>query len=316
MSASKPRVACWLAGAAALIFCSSAGAFESSELQGTAWRLTKIMFMNDQIDEPAEGVRYTLEFNADGDATLEADCARGTGTWTSESAGQLQFGPIAATLALCPSGSLSETYLNQMPWVRSYVLKDGHLFLATMADGSIIEFAPMSDVVASVLGEAIRTREPGELQAAILTPLLERYASEHDIAPEPSEIDRFVTQLKQGLEADGLTAEQDLTADEAAEVAAMRRDMARGMISQWKINRALYRRYGGRVAFQQLGPEPIDAYRQFLRNAQQAGEFSIEDPALAKAFWRYFDDESRHSFFEAGTEDSVFVAPPWEARVD
>jgi hypothetical protein len=203
-----------------------------------------------------------------------------------------------------------------MPWVRSYVLKDGHLFLATMADGSIIEFAPMSDVVASVLGEAIRTREPGELQAAILTPLLERYASEHDIAPEPSEIDRFVTQLKQGLEADGLTAEQDLTADEAAEVAAMRRDMARGMISQWKINRALYRRYGGRVAFQQLGPEPIDAYRQFLRNAQQAGEFSIEDPALAKAFWRYFDDESRHSFFEAGTEDSVFVTPPWEARVD
>jgi len=25
-------------------------------------------------------------------------------------------------------------------WVRSYVLEGGHLFLATMADGSIIEF--------------------------------------------------------------------------------------------------------------------------------------------------------------------------------
>jgi hypothetical protein len=29
--------------------------------------------------------------------------------------------------------------------VRSYVMKDGHLFLATMADGSIIEFEPVSD---------------------------------------------------------------------------------------------------------------------------------------------------------------------------
>jgi hypothetical protein len=31
----------------------------------------------------------------------------------------------------------------QFPWVRSYVTKDGGLFLATMADGSIIEFEPM-----------------------------------------------------------------------------------------------------------------------------------------------------------------------------
>jgi len=74
---------------------------------------------------------------------VRADCNLGTGSWTSESAGQLQFGEIAATQALCPPGSLHDRYMAQFPWVRSYVTKDGGLFLATMADGSIIEFEPM-----------------------------------------------------------------------------------------------------------------------------------------------------------------------------
>lgn len=74
---------------------------------------------------------------------VHADCNLGTGSWTSESAGQLQFGLIAVTHALCPPDSLHDSYMAQFPWVRSYVMKDGHLFLATMADGSIIEFEPM-----------------------------------------------------------------------------------------------------------------------------------------------------------------------------
>jgi hypothetical protein len=38
---------------------------------------------------------------------------------------------------------LHDRYLAQFPWVRSYVMKDGRLFLATMADGSIVEFEPV-----------------------------------------------------------------------------------------------------------------------------------------------------------------------------
>ena len=44
----------------------------------------------------------------------------------------------------------------------------------------------------------------------------------------------------------------------------MRRDTARAMIRQWKLNSAVYRRYGGRIIHQQLGPEPLDAYRKYL----------------------------------------------------
>jgi para-nitrobenzyl esterase len=74
-----------------------------------------------------------------------ADCNRGKGSWASESDSQLQFGPIAATRAMCQPESLHDRYLSQFEWVRSYVMRDGHLFLATMADGSIIEFEPMGD---------------------------------------------------------------------------------------------------------------------------------------------------------------------------
>ena len=115
----------------------------ASELAGTSWRLVKIMGMDDSVDEPEDRSLYTLEFGADGRAAMRADCNRGMGSWSSESPGQLQFGVIASTMAMCPPESLSDKYLAQFEWVRSYVMKDGHLYLATMADGSIIEFEPL-----------------------------------------------------------------------------------------------------------------------------------------------------------------------------
>ena len=114
----------------------------ATELAGTSWWLVKIMSMDDSTAVPDDPSQYTLAFGTDRTASLLADCNRGTGSWTSESAGQLQFGPIAATRAMCPPGSLHDNYLAQLPWVRSYMMQDGHLFLATMADGSIIEFEP------------------------------------------------------------------------------------------------------------------------------------------------------------------------------
>lgn len=112
-------------------------------LAGTGWRLVEIVSMDDRVYMPDERSRYTLEILADGSMRLRADCNYGTGSWTSAYPGQLLFGEIAATRALCPPGSLHDRYLAQFQWVRSYVMKDGHLYLATMADGSISEFEPI-----------------------------------------------------------------------------------------------------------------------------------------------------------------------------
>jgi heat shock protein HslJ len=288
------------------------------KLAGTSWRLVKIMSMDDSVHEPDDPSKYTLDFRADGTAAILADCNRGTGTWTSASAAQLQFGPIAATKALCPPGSLSEWYLAQFQWVRSYVMENGHLYLATMADGSIIELAPMElPLAATVLGEEVRTSDAKEMQRIVLTRLFDRYAEEEGIEVTEAEIDTYVDNLRRGMRAPGLTAEDDLTPEEAAEVEQMHRDMGRAMIRQWKLNRALYRQYGGRILFQQLGPEPLDAYRQYLEERQAAGDFAIHEKTSAYTFWRYFTDESMHSFYESGSEEEAraFATPPWERKV-
>lgn len=112
-------------------------------LAGTAWRLVQIMSMDDRVDVPDDRSRYTLQFNADGSMRVHTDGKFGKGSWASASAGHLLFGQIAATRTTCSPGSLHDRYMAQFPWVRSYIIKDGRLFLATMADGSIIEFEPI-----------------------------------------------------------------------------------------------------------------------------------------------------------------------------
>ncbi len=115
----------------------------SEGLPGTAWRLVEILSMDGAVFTPENPAVYTLALLDDGSAQVQADCNRARGTWTSESPGQLVFGPMASTKAACPPGSLHDRYLAQFEWVRSYVMRDGHLFLATMADGAIIEFEPV-----------------------------------------------------------------------------------------------------------------------------------------------------------------------------
>ncbi len=92
----------------------------------------------------------------------------------------------------------------------------------------------------------------------------------------------------------------------------MRLEMARSIIRQWKINRQLHSAYGGRAIYQQLGPEPLDAYRRFVEERQQAGAFMIHEKAFEDAFWRYFTDDLIHFFFEPGSEAGAFEVPPWE----
>ena len=114
----------------------------ADDLTANSWQLVKIMSMDDRVFAPTNTAVYTLTFSPDGTVVMQADCNRASGDWRSTRRGHLEFGPLATTRALCPPDSLSGQYLSQFPFVRSYVMRDGHLFLATLADGAIIEFAP------------------------------------------------------------------------------------------------------------------------------------------------------------------------------
>jgi hypothetical protein len=210
-------------------------------------------------------------------------------------------------------------------------------------------------LAATVLGENVRTTDAVEMQQIILDRLFGEYAAAHDVEATAPETEAYLANMervarqnraerearlaeltdrlaaddvpadeRRRLEAEraslrellaSLEADENLSPDEALEVATMRRRIAEAMVERWQLNRALYREYGGRIVFQQLGPEPLDAYRQFLEQREREGAFTIYDDALEAEFWRYFTDESIHDFMAPGSdaEARAFEAPPWEA---
>jgi para-nitrobenzyl esterase len=118
------------------------GATTPASLEGRSWRLVQIA-MSDGVTRPAiERSRYTIGFGRQGVLNVRFDCNRGRGSWASSGPGNLEFGPLALTRALCPTGSLHDELVRQWPYVRSYLVKDGRLFLVLMADGGTIEFEP------------------------------------------------------------------------------------------------------------------------------------------------------------------------------
>jgi para-nitrobenzyl esterase len=127
-------------------------------LVGPVWRLVEFRGGDDTRLRPDDPAKYTIEFKSDGSLSARIDCNRGRGTWKS-SGPALELGPLALTRAACPPGSLHDTIVKHWPYIRSYVLKDGHLHLALMADGGIYELEPSSDS-AQADGATLEGRRP------------------------------------------------------------------------------------------------------------------------------------------------------------
>lgn len=211
---------------------------------------------------------------------------------------------------------------------------------------------PEVPVAGKVLGTPVHTRDAEELRYVVLRELTDPYAREQGIAVTQSEKDAYVRQVQETLATDRQQKAADraqlaarlaaggLSDAErtrlAAEVAALddvlaalgnagaakvdpqeaeaRQQVAAAFILQWKINRALYQQYGGRIIFQQGGPEPLDAYRRFLEEAQSRGDFRIVNKDLEASFWRYYRDDSIHSFYRSGSKEEAqaFAVAPWQ----
>ena len=116
-----------------------------SGLAGTSWKLVRFEGGDGTTLTPDDGSKYTIEFKPEGRLAARLDCNRGTGTWKSDTANQLELGQLNVSQRECASGALLHDRLGRdWTYVRSYVLKDGHLFMSLMADGGIYEFAPMA----------------------------------------------------------------------------------------------------------------------------------------------------------------------------
>jgi hypothetical protein len=121
-------------------------------------------------------------------------------------------------------------------------------------------------------GHEQNLREKEERLAKVKTQLSSSDLSDQDRArleEERAMIERLLLALRQ-LAADG--------APEAT---------ARTFIIAWKVERELHRTYGGRVIFQQAGPEALDARRMLFEDAEKQGHLKFDDPGVRHLFYYY-----------------------------
>ncbi len=109
-------------------------------LSGTLWQLVQFQSSDGRTLTAESGSPFIVEFRADDTVAVQLDCHRGRGTWVSRSTSQLELGPLALTRAACQQTPLRELIARQWTAIRSYALRDMHLFL--VASGGTYEFEP------------------------------------------------------------------------------------------------------------------------------------------------------------------------------
>lgn len=111
-------------------------------LEGTSWQLVQMQSMDDRVYTPNNPENYTVRFRSENRLVVEADCNRAGATWVQNDS-SLVFEDLFTTRAMCPPPSLFNRFIVDLTYVRSFVTRDGHLYLATIADGAILEFEPL-----------------------------------------------------------------------------------------------------------------------------------------------------------------------------
>lgn len=211
--------------------------------------------------------------------------------------------------------------------------------------------ASANDTIAVVLGKAITVQDKDKLQGLIFGALLEQYAKENNVEATQAELDTFSLrmeeqqkqqQVKYKEERERLlkelkstflsererkdkttylqTIESILKTTKELEEKntlsqeqkrAIQQGPARYWVTSWKINKSLYQKYGGRIIFQQAGPEPLDAYREFLKEQERKKAFQIFGKEHEASFWKYFTNDAMHTFYPKKDGAKLMNTPWW-----
>lgn len=202
----------------------------------------------------------------------------------------------------------------------------------------------LAGLIAGPLFEAFRTAEKLEPTEEELTEFLEHYQlakvrSRQKRQQELARLKQRADDLESQLESSKLTAAQiDLLTKQLDQVqkkiraieradelldnrhgilsrdAERDRQFAEWTLRRWNLQAALYHRYGGRAVWQQVGIEAADAMRDYLREQESQGIFTIRDDTLRAKFWAIYAPEKL--LFTVPDPDRIFTHPwsPMEPR--
>jgi len=141
----------------------------AAALAGTTWQLVRFQDSNGQVLTADDRSSYTVEFRTDDTVAVRVDCHRGRGTWVSRSASQLELGPVVLTRAACPQTPLHAQIAKQWTSIRSYELRDAHLFLSLGPNGGAFEFEPAAAAATAPTSTASTAAVPAAAVPAAAT---------------------------------------------------------------------------------------------------------------------------------------------------
>jgi hypothetical protein len=186
----------------------------------------------------------------------------------------------------------------------------------TAADIGLTE--PIDTSVVFDARDSARWKLMSRISEKLGGPVLKKFVKEHKIAATDKEIERFKANSRKSTDRSVRKAEAkleelmkklaaaDLSEEEKARLmkeqtaqerhlAVLRdgveqevpREFAESFIVAWKTEHELHRAYGGRVIFQQFGPEALDARRKLFEQAEKNGDLKFDDAGVRHMFYYY-----------------------------
>jgi hypothetical protein len=110
---------------------------------------------------------------------------------------------------------------------------------------------------------------------------------------------------KMKLEKERAECESIVVSMRASRATDVLDEMARKFIVTWKTERELHRVYGGRVIFQQAGPEAFDARRRLFEQAEEQGDIRFADAGVRHLFYYYYAN-MKHTFIDEKAVERPF----------
>jgi heat shock protein HslJ len=118
---------------------------EAPDLETVEPSLTGVTWQWRSLTTPVETIsvndptRYTILFNVDGSAAIQADCNNVGASYTADGSSiSITLGP--STRAACPEDSLDQQFLTSLSAAAIYFFEGGELFIDMAADGGTMQF--------------------------------------------------------------------------------------------------------------------------------------------------------------------------------
>lgn len=107
-------------------------------LKNTVWRLQSLETPTGmtKVDKPEN---YQIEFKADGNIGLKADCNGGGGSYTAEG-GSISVKKIFTTFIFCGENSLDKRFLRGLEMARTYRVEGNNLLIEGAGDNGTMKF--------------------------------------------------------------------------------------------------------------------------------------------------------------------------------